>query len=361
MGRGRPKGSKNKLIPLSKESEEKVKKGLQEAKEGKFISEKEMISEKLLEERKEDNKKEEINPNLKRVVNDLSKTFGKNMIHFASEEKERERIPTGIKEIDSLIGGGIISGSFQILYGNSGVGKTTISYYLIANAQKSGKTCIYFDLEGSFNSSYAKQLGVDLDKLLVAHVKTAEECMDTLIKLSEEKVINFAIIDSVQAMSPTGEQTEKSGKERSIVEEEMALLARKLSKFFRISGSKIYQNNVAVLLICQIRTDLSSFIKLDTMPSGHAIRHWSSLTLKLYRAGKVDSPRYKFEIKGKKKEIIIGYSLIIKLEKTKISQTAPEGTEANTNFYYGFGFNKPSEEMIKKEYSEWIDFEESTE
>jgi RecA/RadA recombinase len=337
---GRKKGGKNKL---TKAKEEIIKTP--------------PLCHKLLEERKEDNIKEEINPNLKRVVNDLSKTFGHSIIHFASEEPERERIPTGIPELDKMIGGGIVSGSFQILWGNSATGKTTIGYCLIANAQKNGKQCIYFDLEGSFNPEWAKLFGVDLNKLLIAHVKTAEECMDTLINLSEEKVIDFVIIDSVQAMSPTGEQTEKSGQGRSIAEDEMALLARKLSKFFRVSGSKVYQGKVAVLLICQARTNLSTFIKLDTISGGHALQHWSVLTLKAYRGSKADAPRFKFEIKGKKKEIIIGTTLHFKLEKTKINHTAPEGTEINLPFYYSFGFNRPTEEIIKQEYHDWIEFE----
>jgi recombination protein RecA len=306
-----------------------------------------------------DNKKEEIpiNSELKKTVNELTKQFGHDVIHFASEEPERERIPTGIAQLDKLIGGGIITGSFQILWGNSAVGKTTISYCLIANAQKLGKTCIYFDMEGSFNGEWAKKFGVNLDKLLVAHVKTAEEAMDALINLSQNKVIDFCVIDSVQAMSPHSEQEEKSGKERSIAEDEMALLARKLSKFFRVSASGVYRGNVAVLLICQARTNLSAFIKLDTLSSGHALQHWSVLTLKAFKGSKADAPRFKYEFKGKKKDIIIGSDFHFKIEKTKINNTAPEGTEINVPFYNSFGFERPSEETIKETYSEWISFE----
>jgi len=369
MSRGRPKGSKNKLVPLSKESEEKVKKGLQEAKEGKFISEKEMISEKLLEERKEEKNKEEINPNLKRTVNDLAKQFGHEVIHFASEEPEKERIPSEIEALDRLIMG-FPEGAFSILWGGTGSTKTTAALKTIAKAQSLGKTCFFIDKEHSFDKEWAKKNGVDLDKLLLGtNYKTAEEAMDVAIRLCNDKVVDVIVLDSVQALSPKGEQVDKK-KIRSIADDEMGLLARKLSKFFRIGGHKVYKGKVTFILIAQTRVDLGQFIKLETLSGGHALSHWATLIIKAYRAGKADAPHYKFPIKSKnnegkeetkEKSFPIGFQICYRLEKKKISYCAPEKTETRQNFYHEFGFRKPTNEEIKNLYAEWIDFEESTE
>lgn len=355
---GRHKGSKNKQEGLlSEESKKLVKKGLQEAKEGKI----KRID--LDSELKQDSQK--VNPKLKGVVSDLTKKFGHEIIHYAKDEKERDKISFIIPEVNKLIGG-IRHGSFSIIWGNKSCAKTTAVYYLIAEAQKSNKVCFYIDLEHSFDAIWAKQCGVNLDTLLVGHFENAEEAMDTLIKMAKEKVVDFVILDSVQSLSPKGEQETKKGVEKSTEDDTMALLARKLSQFFRMAGSGVYTGNVAVLLIGQARTDLGGFIKLDTLSGGHALSHWSSLTIKFHRGSKVDAPTYKFEVlnnKGKKvkKEIIIGFSLVIRVEKTKVSGSAPENTEIRIPFYYGFGFNKPTDEQIIDLYSDWIEMEASTE
>jgi len=356
MPRGRPKGSKNKKqIPLSKESKKLVEKGLQEAKEGKL----EPLDKKLLEERKEDNKKEEnINPNLKRTVNNLTKQFGHEVIHFASEEPEKGKIPFGIKQIDDLIGGGITEGMFTVLWGNKSSVKSTLAYLVIAQAQKKGIQSLYIDLEQSFNKVWSTKMGVNLDTLLIANKsKNAEETFDMIIKLCNEKSVGLIVLDSIQSLSPQGEKETKTGKERSVADDTMALLARKLSQFFRMTASGVASGKVAVLLIGQARTDLGSFIKLDALSSGHALQHWSAITLKTYRGAKADSPRYRFKINDKSKEIIIGFPLNIKIEKTKLSGTAPESSVVTLPFYYEYAFEKPTEEQIKKTFKDWIEFE----
>ncbi len=299
----------------------------------------------------------EINPKLKKVVNELTKTFGHQFIHMASEEKEREKIPTGIESIDKILGGGIPCGQFSVLWGNRSSAKSTLALLTIAQAQKLGKTCMYIDLEESFDKNWAEKCGVDINSLPIAHYKIAEQALDTIIKLSNEKCVDLIVLDSIQSLSPKQESETKTGKEKSVEDDSMALLARKLSQFFRMAVSGVAKGKVAVLLIGQARTDLGAFIKLDTLSSGHALQHFSAITMKSYRGTKADAPRYKFEIDGKKKELIIGFPLNIKIEKTKVNKTAPEGTVVTVPFYFEYGFNKPNEEQIKETFKEWIQFE----
>ena len=161
-----------------------------------------------------DNKKEEIpiNPELKKIVNELGKQFGHSVIHLASEEEEKERIPTGIEAVDKLTGG-IPAGAFSVFWGNKGCTKTTTALHLIGEAQKIGKTCLYLDLEHSYDNGWATTCGVDTTKLLVGgNFDNAEQAMDTAIKMCREKAVDLIVLDSVQALSPKGEQEEKSGK-----------------------------------------------------------------------------------------------------------------------------------------------------
>jgi recombination protein RecA len=258
MGRTKgAKGKKNKQIPLSEESKKLVEKGLQEAKEGKL--ERINLDKEL--------KKEEVNPNLKRVTNELTKQFGHEVIHFASEEPERERIPTGIPELDKMIKG-FPSGAFSVIWGNKGSTKSTTALYLIAQAQKLGKTCLYLDLETSFDNEWADKCGIDRNKLLIGHFDNAEQALDTAIKMSKEKVIDVIILDSVQSLSPEGEQETKKGEEKSTGDDTMALLARRLSQFFRMDAAGNYKGNVTFILIGQSRMDLGGYIKLEKLSGG---------------------------------------------------------------------------------------------
>jgi len=339
---GRKKGGKNKITVAKEE-----------------IIKTPPLCHKLIEERKEDNKKEEIpiNPNLKRVINDLTKTFGHSIIHLASDEPERERIPTGIPELDKMITG-FPAGAFSVIWGNKGSTKSTTALYLIAQAQKLGKTCFYLDLETSFDNSWADKCGIDRSKLLIGHFDNAEEGLDTAIKMSKEKVVDVIILDSVQSLSPEGEQETKKGEEKSTGDDTMALLARRLSQFFRMDASGNYKGNVTFILIGQSRMDLGGYIKLEKLSGGKALAHWATLIIKAYRATKADAPTYKFKVGDKNKSFPIGFEICYRLEKKKISGTAPEETEVRANFYNEFGFRKPSDKEIETLYADWIEMEQ---
>lgn len=295
-------------------------------------------------------------PKLKKIVNDLTKQFGHSVIHMASDEPERDRIPTGIAELDKLITG-FPSGAFSVIWGTKGCTKSTTVLNVIAQAQKIGKTCLYLDLETSFDNEWADKCGVDRSKLLIGHFENAEEALDSAIKLSKEKVVDVIILDSVQSLSPEGEQQDKKGIEKSTKEDTMALLARRLSQFFRMDAAGNYRGNVTFILIGQSRMDLGGYIKLEKLSGGKALAHWATLIIKAFRSGKAEAPQYKFRVGEKNKSFIIGFEVCYCLEKKKISKTAPEGTIVKTNFYNEFGFRKPSEEEIKNLYKDWIEFE----
>ena len=289
---------------------------------------------------------EDLNPKDKRakVIKELNKKFGKQIIRYASEEPDKQRIPFGIESIDAFTGGGSVRGNIVIIYGGESTGKTTLVMSQIAQAQIDNLTCVYIDLEHGFNKERATKLGVDLTKLiLMEDIATAEEAMDIIITLCKEKIVDLIVVDSVQAMSPKGEQETKTGGLKSIEDDEMALLARKLGKFFRVAGSHIYNSNASVVLIGQIRTEgIGSFATRDGLSGGHALKHFSLLTLYMRRGQKADAPTHKVEDEetGQNKKVICGFDSVIKAEKVKVNGCKPEGSDIHIPFYFESGYKQ---------------------
>jgi len=176
----------------------------------------------------------------------------------------------------------------------------------------------------------------------------------------------FWASNSIQAMSSRQEQESKQGKERSIEDDETALLARKLSKFFRVAGNPVYTGKVSVILIGQLRTDISKFGGLHSLSGGNALKHTSKQTLFLRKGQKADAPtdkvkEYYFDEKGKERyktiDKIIGFSAVLKMEKNHLSGGKAEGNELKLPFYFDTGFTEPEkkDETITKGEKDEVD------
>jgi len=288
---------------------------------------------------------------LKNMMRDINKNLGDNAIKFAKDEKAKDRIPFGIEKIDEFTGGGAVRGNFCILYGGDSTGKTSLAYAQIAKSQKEGLNCALFDLEHSFDGIRAVSFGVDLNKLiLIENIKTAEQAMDILIKLCKQNVIDYAVIDSIQAMSPTGQQETKKGAEKSVEDDNIALLARKMSQFLVMSKDAVYSANVGILMIGQVRTGIGPFMSTNVLTGGLAQKHYSLITLLIRRGQKADAPteKYKEYLEDesdkqhyKTKERIIGFDCVLKIIKKKIGGCQVEGSQLHIPFYFETGFSQP--------------------
>jgi recombination protein RecA len=259
-------------------------------------------------------------------------------INYANLLEIKQRQAFGHKYLDELTGGGIPCGNFTTIWGSKGCGKTSIAYKMMATAQKEGKVVVYIDMERSYDSEWAATMGVDVNSLIYVRCHLAEEALDTIIKLCKEKVVNLIVLDSIQGLSPKGENVEGKGeKEKSVEDDTMALLARKLSQFFRMSVSHVSDAKCAILLIGQARMDLGSFIKMETLSGGHALLHNSRLILRIRRGQKADAPCEKIETEeGKTEKQIIGFDCVIRVEKSQI-QNCTENDELHLPFYYESG------------------------
>jgi len=205
----------------------------------------------------------------------------------------------------------------------------------------------YLDVERSYDPVWAKKFDVDTETLVYVVCPTAEAVMDTIIKLCKQKVVDVIILDSVQGLSPHGEQYEgKADKERSVQDDTMALLARKLSQFFRMATPYISDAKCALLLIGQARMDLGSFIKLEVLSGGHALMHNSRLILRMRRGQGADAPTEKRETgkitekgKAEMKSVPIGFDCVIHVNKSQI-QGCTEGDEIHVPFYFDSGIKE---------------------
>jgi RecA/RadA recombinase len=116
-----------------------------------------------------------------------------------------------------------------------------------------------------------------------------------------------------------------------------------------MANSGVFKGKVCVLLVGQARMDLGSFVKLETLSGGRALGFYATIILHVRRGQKADAPQYKYKDNDNKTQTItIGFDMCVKLEKTKISNTAIEGTEIHLPFFFGYGFNKPDEQQIKE-------------
>lgn len=297
MPRGRPKKTKNEKIEYKNETERKDR--------------------------------------LKQLLRETNKKLGiEDAVKYGKDSKDWEKLSTGVPAIDDLLGGGFPYGHFSVLWGGKGAGKTSLCYSAIAQAQKEGKIVYYIDLEESFEKTRAEQFGINVDDLIIGEFPVAEQCLDTIIKYSKEKVVDVIILDSIHSLSPSGEQTDKKG-EKSVEADTMALLARKLSQFFRMAINPVAKGNVAVILVGQTRTSVG-FIALDQLTGGNALKHYSVLTLNIRRGQKSDAPRDG----GKTTGNIIGFDTKVKVDKTKTPGTKSELTEIHLPFYYSTGWEK---------------------
>jgi recombination protein RecA len=280
-------------------------------------------------------------------MREMNKKYGMNVIHYGSEEKSVEKLSTGIIELNNLLGGGFPRARFSVVWGAEKTGKSTIALNLTAESQRKELIVYYIALE-PFDKDRAKLLGVDLDKLIVGHFPKAEQSLDSIIDFAEKGIVDVIILDSIHALSPKREQEEKSGERKSTADDSMALLASKLSLFFRRAGDGVKRNNICVLLIGQTRTSIGIFA-IEQLSGGHALKHYAKLIVHTRQGQGADAPKEKVEktvlneegeeIK-KKVDKQIGFDCVIKLTKVQISGCQPELTEIHLPFLFSSGFKK---------------------
>lgn len=267
-------------------------------------------------------KEEEKVPTIAEALKSLRKQYGEGVILQADDVPQNiEVISTGCFAIDNLLGcGGLPRGRLIEIFGQPSEGKSTLCLFFAAQIQKLGGKVVYIDAEQAYNASYAKNIGVETDKLMVSQPETLEETFDTIRALAETRKIDLIIVDSVAALVP---RSELQGEE--MLKETMALQARLISKALRIITGPISRSRTIVIFINQIRDKVGVYWgNPETTPGGKALKFFSSVRLKVSKGDKIMGP-------GNEQ---IGNTVKITAVKNKVGMPFRKGS---FDLYYGSG------------------------